>query len=549
MLRTLTIGFAVLLVGGCGGGSGGASGGSAGAPVTSVNVGGRVTFDQVPFSATQDAGLDFARPVTAPVRGATVEIISRTGGGILASGVTDAAGNFSLAVQPNVDVFVRVKAEMQKTGTPAWNFSVRDNTNVESLYALDGSAFNTGTAAVTRNLHAASGWGGSSFTGPRAAAPFSVLDAVYQACQLVLTANPNQVFPELRMMWSSNNRPVAPTGNDAAAIAAQLAAGNIGTTFYSSGTPARIFVLGDASVDTDEFDQHVLAHEWGHYYQDQFSRDDSLGGTHDTNQRLDIRVAFSEGWGNAFSAMVKRDSRYRDSFFQASTVRDFSIDVESNSAVTPGAFSEASTQSIIYDLFDSNNDGADTVSFGFPPIHAAMVSSLRTTRAFTTLYTMLNALRVANATQAAAIDNLASSQSIAVNAGDFAANETNNGGDARNLPLFRTVVSGQTQQVCSISANGTYNRLGNRKFLRFDLAAAGSLTIRATNGPSGSDPDLVLYGAGAVLGQADSSASGAETLSVTGLAAGAYVIEAYEYTNLGNAPRGDTCFDLQVTAG
>ncbi len=548
MLRTLTVGIALLLAGGCGGG-GGSSGGPLTTPVTSVTVSGRVSFEQVPFSATLDAGLDFARSVTAPVRAATVEVIATNGGGILASGTTDSTGNYGLTVQPNIDVIVRVKAQMQRTGTPAWNFSVRDNTNFESLYALDSSVFNTGTAAVTRNLHAASGWGGGSFTGPRAAAPFSVLDAVYQAYQLVLTASPSQVFPELRMMWSGNNRPVAPTGNDAAAIAMQLAAGNIGTTFYSSGTPARIFVLGDASVDTDEFDQHVLAHEWGHYYQDQFSRDDSLGGSHDTNQRLDIRLAFSEGWGNAFSGMVKRDSRYRDSFFQANVLRDFSIDVESNTAVLPGAYSEASTQSIIYDLYDSVNEGADTISLGFQPIHTAMVSSLRTTRAFTTIYTLLSAIRAASAGQAAAIDNLSSSQAIAANAGDFATNETNNGGDARNLPVFRSVASGQTQQVCSIAANGTYNRFGNRKFLRFDLAVAGSITVRASNGPVGSDPDLVLFAAGAVRGLADSSASGAETLTVTNLTAGSYVIEVYEYSNQGNAPRGDTCFDLQVTAG
>ncbi|MEZ5459313.1 MAG: hypothetical protein R3E65_08385 [Steroidobacteraceae bacterium] len=61
------------------------------------------------------------------------------------------------------------------------------------------------------------------------------------------------------------------TGSSAA-----LARGEIGTTFFTPGTPDRIFVLGRADIDTDEFDQHVIAHEWGHYYQDNFSRDDSL---------------------------------------------------------------------------------------------------------------------------------------------------------------------------------------------------------------------------------------------------------------------------------
>jgi hypothetical protein len=444
-------------------------------------------------------------------------------------------------------VFVRVRAEMLRSGTPAWNFTVRDNTNFDSLYALDGSVFNTGSSAITRNLHAASGWGGSSYSSARSAAPFSVLDAVYQTLQLVLSASPNQVFPELRMMWTPNNRPVTPTGN-AASVAAQRAMGNIGTTFYDAGTPARIYVLGDAGTDTDEFDQHVVAHEWGHYYQQQFSRDDSIGGAHDTNLRLDYRVAFSEGWGSAFSGMAKGDPLYRDSFTLSGVLHDFLINVDNNASLFPGAFNEGAVQSVLYDLFDSANDGADTVSLGFAPLHAAMTTRMRSSSALTTIYPVLSALRAGNAAQAGAIDALAAAQQLASVTDDFGANESNSGGDARNLPIFRSVSSGETVVVCSVSANGAYNRLGNRKFLRFDLAAPGTLTVRASNGPAGSDPDLALYSAGQQRGLAESTAASVETLVITGLAAGAYVIEVYEYSNLGGAPRGDTCFDLQVTA-
>ena len=544
MLRNLTAGLALLLVSACGGG--GSAGGPLTTPATSVSIGGRVSFDKVPFSASVDAGLDFARVATAPVRAATVEILS-SAGGILVSGVTDDAGNYSLTVPANTDILVRVKAQMLRSGTPGWNVSVRDNTNLDSLYALDGSIFNTGTTPIMRNLNAGTGWGGSSYTGARAAAVFSVLDAAYQSQQLVLSANPSQVFPELRLMWSPNNRPVTPSGG-AGAFAAQLALGNIGTTFYNSGTPARIYVLGDASLDSDEFDQHVVAHEWGHYYQDQFSRDDSIGGAHSANQRLDYRVAFSEGWGNAFSALAKRDPRYRDSFVLAGTSRDFSIDVENNAALVSGAYSEGSLQSLLYDLVDSNNDGVDNVSLSFAAVHSVMTGNVRSTRAQTTVYPFLTALRAANPAQGAAIDALAAGQTLATLSDDFAANEVNNGGDSRNLPVYRSVVPGQTVQVCSIAANGAYNRLGNRKFLRVDLAAPATLTVRASNGPAGSDPDLELYSAGQRLAVANGNAASAETLTQAGLAAGTYVIEVYEFSNLGNTPRGDTCFDLQVTA-
>ena len=42
-----------------------------------------------------------------------------------------------------------------------------------------------GANGATRDLHAASGWGGSSYTSARDAAPFAILDTVYDAMQFV----------------------------------------------------------------------------------------------------------------------------------------------------------------------------------------------------------------------------------------------------------------------------------------------------------------------------------------------------------------------------
>ena len=72
----------------------------------------------------------------------------------------------------------------------AWTFAVVDNVNGDALYCSRCAVFNTGIANVTRNLHAASGWGGAALHGERSAAPFAILDPVYDAVQLVLTAAP-----------------------------------------------------------------------------------------------------------------------------------------------------------------------------------------------------------------------------------------------------------------------------------------------------------------------------------------------------------------------
>ncbi len=553
-------GVALLLcLAACGGGGsdGAASGGSSPAapapPAAPVALTGTATFDKVPFSAAPGNGLDFSRIVAAPARGVTVEAVASAGQAVLASTAADASGQFALTVPANTDMFLRMKAELRRSGSPGWLVSVRDNTAGDALYAVDTATFNSGAAALRRDFNAGSGWGGSTYTGTRAAAALSILDTAWQAMQLVLGAESGLVFPELRMYWSTRNVPCSEgAGGFCDGSAAARSRGEIGTSFYApiASQGASIYVLGAADSDSDEFDQHVLAHEWGHYYQDNFSRDDSLGGAHSLNERLDLRVAFSEGWGNAFAGMVKGDPVYRDSFGTQQR-NDFAIDVESNLVTFPGWFSEASVQSIFYDAFDAASDGADTVSLGFGPIHAAMRGAIRNSAAFTSVYALVNALRASQPGDAAALGTLAGTQLIATASDDFGTGETNAGGDARNVPIYAPMTSGVPRQICSsLPTGGTtavYNKLGNRRYLRFTLAVGSTVSIIARNGRSGTDPDIVLYAAGVERGRAESETSGTETLS-TPLQAGTYVAEVYEYSNVsGGTPRGNECFDVTLT--
>src|SRR5690606_26346255 len=166
-------------------------------------------------------------------------------------------------------------------------------------------SFNTGSADSVRDLHAPSGWGGSSYTGPRAAAPFAILDVIYDAVQLVLAAAPEVEFPPLAIHWSPANVPSF--GSDGAP---DIDSGQIGSSFFVPSLG--IYLLGAENQDTDEYDRHVIAHEWGHYFEHSFSRSDSIGGPHTRGDHLDMRVAFGEGFGNALAAMITGDSIYRD---------------------------------------------------------------------------------------------------------------------------------------------------------------------------------------------------------------------------------------------
>jgi hypothetical protein len=481
-------------------------------------------------------------PVESPAREVVVEI---SGSGIAASTTTDLGGYYAFNTPAATDVSVRARAQMLKTGAaPTWNFTVRNNTNSDAVYVLQGSSFNTGTGNVTRNLHAPSGWGGSSYTGTRAAAPFAILDTVYDAKQLILGAASTAAFPSLNLYWSVNNRTVSsPFCPDD---------GNIGTSFYFSGVgsdecgtpallPEGIYILGayaSGGGDTDEFDAHVIAHEFGHYFEDKFSRSDSIGGEHAGGERLDLRLAFGEGWGNAFSGMTQGDPLYRDSFGGIS--QDFSFNMENDSSVNEGWFSEASVGEFLWDVFDDNSvapEPGDGVAMGFNPIFAAMTGAQVDTDALTSVFSFATALRSANAGAAQAITTLLNGEQIS-GTNDFGVGESNSGGDPSVLPIYDEILLNTPKaNVCSRTVAGSTdgNKLGNRRFLRFNNSQSRIVTITLTGATTlqgsvaATDPDILVFRRGVVVAAGESAAAGVETLSQIQLGAGTHILDVYDF--------------------
>lgn len=557
--RARSAAVAVLVAGlwGCGGGGGGGGGG--GQPEESVVISGKITFDRLPFGSAWGSGLVPGQPVVSPARQVIVEAIDAGSRTVLASGETNGSGDYSLSVPSGRSLFIRAKAQMLKQGSGAsWNLAVRNNTNADALYVLDGTSASSGTVNSTRNLHAASGWGTSNYTGRRAAAPFAILDTAFEAKALILSAVPSAALPALNFYWSSENRPVV------ADPCPDIDAGGIGTSFYvgenftndcfaPADLPAGIYLLGafdDGAGDTDEFDQHVIAHEFGHYYEDRFSRSDSIGGSHGLLDRLDPRVAFGEGWGNAFAGMVLNDPAYRDSY---GVTQDSGFDLEGGFPAPQGWFSEMSVGEILWDVFDDDAEPGDDVALGFAPIHAVMTGAQVDTDALTSIFSFATALRSANPSSSTAIRDLLSAQGIA-GTDAFASNEINAGGD--ELPIYRTITLGAPlTDVCSRSTAGSEdgNKLGNNRFLRFENGASRIVTIQATGvatspavGVAATDPDIYVYRRGELVAAGDSSAAGLETISQVSLSAGIYVIEVHDWDLAGtNAPA--RCMTVSVT--
>jgi hypothetical protein len=557
--RAWLLGPLLALQAACGGGGGGDDGIIP--PPTAGTLSGRVTYDRVPLSSAVGSGLDYVATFESPVRQAIVELLDGSSGAVLATTVTDTSGNYSFAAPANTRVQVRVKAQSRVQATssqPAsWNLAVYNNTNGNALYALDSSVFDTGTASRTLNLRATSGWQGfsGSYDPPtRTAGPFAILDTAYEAVQFMLSeADATLAFPALGLYWSPNNR---------ASDDFRPSVGSIGTTSYradasAAGAPAGIYVLGLQNVDTDEYDAHVIAHEFQHYLEDRLGRTDTTGGSHSLQEKLDLRLAFSEGYSNAFAAMVLSDPLYRDSFgSQQGSDSHFSL--ENSNWPARGWFIEASVQAIVWDLYDTANEAGDTASIGFAPIWSVMREELASGAPLTSIFPFIVGLKSRPGVPDAAVDALVENQGMVGSAMDaYATTETNDGGSSDTLPVYSDLaLNGPAVRVCGDASLGTYNRLGNRRFLRFSLSGTRAVTIRASYVATPGDPlnpvpdpDIVIFRSG-FFDSSEFIAPDEEVYRGT-LDPGDYVLEVYEYSHIepdlffGSRPR--TCMNVTLS--
>jgi hypothetical protein len=506
---------------------------------SSVTLSGKITYDRVPHTDT--SGLNYANIIISPARGVVVEALGASNE-VLASTLSASDGSYSFTLEPNMDVRIRAKAQILSEHQAKWNFQVTDNTQDNKLYALEGSLASTGSSAQqSRDLHAPLGWTGESYGEPRAAAPFAIIDSIYTAAQAFTAIDPNIDFPPLDLRWSVNNRP----------IIGDKSQGHIGTSAYDPDeNDNAIYLLGEEGRDTDEYDPHVILHEWGHYFEHQMSRADSFGGLHSLTDRLDPRVAFSEGWSNALSAIILNDENYRDSSGNAQRF-GFSFSLESKSVNNPGWFNETSIGAILYDIFDAQSDTEDTLSAGLEPLYTALTSeSYKDTPIFATIFALTDSLRQNVNFDSVSLDTLLSGQGIS-GQGPDGTGERNSGAIRSALPVYKeATLNGPSIDICSVDDAGTFNKLGNREFIFLSLETETELTLSAlkSSGDENRDPDFNIWQGNVLIDKSVSSQKGEETFQGR-LAAGDYVIEVYDFSNINgtSSKRGDGCYSFKVT--
>ena len=444
----------------------------------SLSITGKITFDKIGVNANK-MGLDYDNIKRKPARQVVVKAIGRLDE-VVTQTTTDDRGYYRLSNLPqNAKLKIRVYAQMKKSsGDVTWDVNVIDNTNGNSQYVTEGSFASTGTTNSVRNLNASLGWSQSRryYSSVRASAPFAILDSVYTAMKKVISADSKIDFPLLKVNWSVNN---VSAGNG---TEQELKDGQIVTSHYDGEN--KLYILGDENADTDEFDNHIIIHEWGHYFEQKFSRADSIGGPHSEGDMLDMRVAFGEGWGNAWSAIATDDPIYFDTSGRHQEM-GWSMDIESGTPNNPGWYSESSIQRILYDLYDSNDDGADSLSLGFRPIYDVLVGAQKRTPAFTSIFSFITGLEQETPSDKRAIDAILQSEDISEIKDDY-------GTGHHKLYLDMNVQTGAN--VCTTTTYGISNKVDTHKYLVFTLPRSGRylVSLSQTNG-RGADPDFGLY--------------------------------------------------------
>lgn len=386
-------GFVALLsLAACGGGGGSDS--TPAPPVPTYALSGTVTYDWIPSLDASEGGvkLDYSAKQARPARRITVAAVA--GSAELAVAMTNDSGQFTLQVPEGRSVIVRAKAvstvsSYSKDGIApdncdggGWDLRVvnnvtgdaasRTNATLRPLYAADGTTA-YGQATTGANLHIPLGYASGAYT-TRAAAPFALMDTFIRQLELVCQGASGQVFPSLIVNWSVDNI-------GAGSVSSTGHVGQIGTSLYTteSASGPNLYILGKENVDTDEYDDHVVAHEFGHYLENNIYRSDSVGGPHGFNDSLDPRLAFGEGYGYALAGMTFNDPVTVDT---GGVGQGSGFEIDASAAPTAldakGIYDESSVIHMLWKLFENRGD--------YSRIHTILRNDHRTQAPYTTLH-------------------------------------------------------------------------------------------------------------------------------------------------------------------
>jgi hypothetical protein len=192
----------------------------------------------------------------------------------------------------------------------------------------------------------------------RISGAFNIAATIWRANSLVHAAQPAATLPRVEVRWDTTY---------------------VGGTFFDWDQKVA-YINGRRREDSDEFDDHVVAHEYGHFLMASLSREGSPGGDHSVGEQLDPRLAWSEGWADFFSAVTNANPDYIDTGMvhgKAIVLVRTNIELDVHPRERPGIWSEHSVGSALWDWYDDAAESSDSVALGFNPMWAVFAGRLR----------------------------------------------------------------------------------------------------------------------------------------------------------------------------
>ena len=472
---------------------------------SSRTVSGRAFYEKIEVT---DQGLDLAHPIIVPIRNARLEVFDPVTNNVLYVTNTDRSGSFTVVAPAQSKSRVRVLSRLRDSTT-----RVLDNTHGNALYsaASDLNPGDTGVFILATNSSRVSG-------------AFNILEIMDEAREMVRYADPHLFLPGVTALWSPSNSPTGSGGKE-----------GIGNTFFNASANTISF-LGDRSTDSDEFDDSVIAHEFGHFVAAAFSRDSSPGGIHILGDALDPRIAWSEGWANFFSGAVRHNPIYRDSYgANGGSVLRYDLSVDIPQGDQPGYWSEFSVHSILWDLVGDPSGDSDSIGQPIQTIFPAFEDLQKDH--FIYLEYFLNHLLDRNPNLTDSVTAIVRSRSIDFHPGTRPTiSNPFPEPISTNQFVTGTVDSFTTQRKDFLHSSDflIFQTAGGQTSIRMDITGVGP-----GNNPNANDLDLFLWDQnGQLIAFSDRGLNGESELIPAILPAGTYVVEVRSYYDRGDTKKG-----------
>jgi hypothetical protein len=512
---------------------------------------------------------------TANIRHAEVQVLNQSGSTIQC-GTTDSAGAIHVVIPSGAGTYtLKVLSRADNNFLKA---SILNTPSENEPYFVSKSfSVASSDTAVTVSLDPA------SYTNTLEGGAFNILDQVFKSNEF-LRNNSNSaswcsgvctqftVAPKVAIYWKPGFNPKSYTGSSSVGLSFYL---NADSSAYSM--LKGIYILGGLfndynCQDTDHFDNSVIIHEYAHYLEDTYSKLDSPGGAHNGNAIIDPRLAWSEGWANFFQSAVLGSRYYRDSIGNSAcssgTALAVNVDLETQGmdfpAATPlgeGVFRELSVSRTLWETIDNGTAG-DGVNGGFSTLWKAFTDTtsgmasanirFRNMGKFNELVS--NLFTTYDSSKSSAFASLLTSEKQYANQTEYAEPRS-----AQASAACQKTITGSSN-VSSPSGGTTSDLLRSNDFFSFyyngtDVTSL-TLSYSASSGTP-SDLNLYIYKEDHVLGSSGSivvssafiypeSTPGQESVSLTGLAAGYYLVNVQVNSSaIGSA----TDYYIETTSG